>query len=101
MTVVENSCARPFIILLLFPEIFPETSRIFPDCGFLMGLETDSETGKRNATETTVSPTWFLSWKMDTRAVREENVICNFPCATFLLPVNTWTGLGEYGVEET
>ena len=38
---------------------------------------------------------------MDTQAFQKENVICNFPCPPFFLPVNTWTGLGEYGVGET
>ena len=71
-----------------------ESSRIFPDCGFLMDPETESETDRRNTTETMVSPNWLLASKMDTQAVWEENVICSFPFLTFLLPVNTWTGLG-------
>ena len=51
-------------LVLLFPETFPDTSRIFPDCGFLRCLETQPETGPRNVTENPVSTTCFLALRL-------------------------------------
>ena len=86
----------------LFPETFPETSRIFPDCGFLIRLETEPETGRRNVTENMVSPTWASrARKWVPGPPGPETSFVTSRVATFDHEIETWCGLGKYGAGET
>ena len=89
-------------LLLLFPETFPETSRIFPDCGFLICLETEPETGRRNVTENTVSPTWASrARKWVPGPPKPETSFVPSRVATFDHEIKTWSGLGKSGAGDT
>ena len=89
-------CSHPL------PETFPETSRIFPDCGFLICLETEPEMGRRNVTENMVSPTWFLALKNGHLGLPgQKRHIVTSRVATFDHEIETWSGLGKSGAGET
>ena len=92
----------PLLLLLLFPETFPETSRIFPDCGFLTCLETEPETGRRNVTKNPVSPTWASrARKWVPGPPGPETSFVTSRVATFDHEIKTWSGLGKSGAGDT
>ena len=99
MTSVFYSCARTLVKLWPFPDCLPEPSRTFPDCGFLIGLETQLETGNGNGDgngeKRAVETGSRKIFGMGPLASRQQNVICSFPFPTFFLAVNTRAGLGK------
>ena len=99
MTSVFYSCARTLLKLWPFPDCLPEPSRTFPDCGFLIGLETQLETangnGDGNGEKRAVETGSRKIFGMGPLASRQQNVICSFPFPTFFLAVNTRAGLGK------
>ena len=87
---------------MLFPETFPEPSRIFPDCGFLTYLETEPETGRRNVTENSVSATWASRARKWVPGPPEpETSFVPSRVTTFDHEIKTWSGLGKSGAGDT
>ena len=99
MTSVFYSCAHPLCFIIALPGNLPG---IFPDCGFLIRLETEPETRRRNVTETPVSPTWASqARKWVPGPPGPETSFVTSRVATFDHEIKTWFGLGKSGAGDT